>query len=64
MLKQFTKMYPSGSLLSCNAYIRARVEGSGGGGGRRAGRVLSYNFGLFRYVPQDRVWFLRFSILK
>ena len=31
---------------------------SGGGGG---GASI---YGLYRYVPRDRVWFLRFSILK
>ena len=29
----------------------------GGGGGTPI-------YGLYRYVPRDRVWFLRFSILK
>ena len=31
--------------------------GGGGGGG-------SPIYGLYRYVPRDRVWFLRFSVLK
>ena len=30
------------------------VPGDGGGGG-------SPTYGLYRYVPQNRVWFLRFS---
>ena len=29
----------------------------GGGGGTPI-------YGLYRYVPRDRVWFLRFSVLK
>ena len=31
--------------------------GGGGGGGTPI-------YGLYRYVPRDRVWFLRFSVLK
>ena len=31
-------------------------------GGGRGGVTPIY--GLYRYVPQDRVWFLRFSILN
>ena len=38
--------------------IRVHVPGWGGGGG---GTPI---YGLYRYVPRDRVWFLRFSVLK
>ena len=33
----------------------------GGGGGGGGGTPI---YGLYRYVPRDRVWFLRFSVLK
>ena len=36
---------------------RDRAPGGGGGGG-------THIYGLYRYVPRDRVWFLRFSVLK
>ena len=34
------------------------ISGGGGGGG---GTPI---YGLYRYVPRNRVWFLRFSVLK
>ena len=37
-------------------------EARGGGGGGGGGGTPIY--GLYRYVPRDRVWFLRFSVLK
>ena len=35
--------------------------GGGGGGGGGGGTPI---YGLYRYVPRDRVCFLRFSVLK
>ena len=43
------------NLKTKNAKI---YSGPGGGGG---GTPI---YGLYRYVPRDRVWFLRFSVLK
>ena len=40
---------------------RDRAPGGGGGGGGRGGTCI---YGLYRYVPRDRVWFLRFLVLK
>ena len=37
------------------------APGGGGGGGRCEGIPI---YGLDRYVPPDRVWFLRVSILQ
>ena len=37
-------------------FLDSRGGGGGGGG--------SPIYGLYRYVPRDRVWFLRFSVLK
>ena len=42
-------------LQSC---VSRPVSSPGGGGG---GTPI---YGLYKYVPRDRVWFLRFSILK
>ena len=39
-----------------------RINPGGGGGGGGGGGTPIYE--LYRYVPGDRVWFLRFSVLK
>ena len=38
-------------------FVDIRPGGGGGGGGTPI-------YGLYRYVPRNRVWFLRFSVLK
>ena len=39
-----------------NALLQVRGTDPGGGG--------TPIYGLYRYVPRNRVWFLRFSVLK
>ena len=45
-------------LCSWARHFTLKVPLSRGGGG---GTPI---YGLYRYVPRDRVWFLRFSVLK
>ena len=52
-----------GSILSSlSSYISSQAGGfkPGGGGGGGGTRI----YGLYRYVPRDRVCSLRFSVLK
>ena len=44
------------SMALMTALMTAGYPGEGGGG--------TPIYGLYRYVPRDRVWFLRFSVLK
>ena len=52
------KVFEQSITFSTTAVFSAR---SGGGGGGRGGTPI---YGLYRYVPRNRVWFLRFSVLK
>ena len=38
----------------------SKIQSRGGGGGGGGTPI----YGLYRYVPRDRIWFLRFSVLK
>ena len=49
-----TEILDKTSVFSYKKRNRARGEGGGG----------THIYGLYRYVPRDRVWFLRFSVLK
>ena len=58
--------YPAFFFITCVICLFIRLggcviksRGRGGGGGR--GTPI---YGLYKYVPRDRVWVLRFSVLK
>ena len=56
-------MQQGSEIFSCFPLVNFLMQGTeqrslpGGGGGTPI-------YGLYRYVPRDRVWFLRFSVLK
>ena len=53
-------LHASQTLFMLTVFGRVSMTPGGGRGGGGGTPI----YGLYRYVPQDRVWFLRFSVLK